>query len=424
MDRSRSASVDDEKFSAASEQSLRLRQISEARAEKAEAIRHACDSHDLKALISHATTEGGLLEDELRQIAWPILLQSDEHARRHSLKPQNELPPHADDDQVQLDVHRSFVYYPNGQYIPVVGCLHRGINADSSPAPEDELSTKKEQLSDLITQVLRNYPRLCYFQGYHDIVQVLLLVLGNQKAAPAMAQLSLFRIRDYMLPSLSPALKHLQLIPAIIETTDPALRRHLGNIQPFFALAATLTLYAHDIQEYSDIARLFDFLLAREPVVTIYLFAAIILSRKKELLEIPVEEPEMLHFTLSKLPCPLDLDSHILNTAQLFTDHPPESLPFGAWKRIPRYSVLKTSRNPFHKYTVEEAMQLFDQQTRQLRNEERRKRAVEFAWSHRRTVGSVALAILVGAASIYIRKKGLDTSIWAFVGRIYAAIKS
>lgn len=290
-------------------------------------------------------------------------------------------------------------------------------------APEDDLSEKKEQLSDLITQILRNYPMLCYFQGYHDIVQVLLLVLGNKEAAPAMAQISLFRIRDYMLPSLSPAIKHLQLIPAIIETSDPALRRHLSHIQPFFALAATLTLYAHDIQEYSDIARLFDFLLAREPVVTIYLFAAIILSRKKELLEIPVEEPEMLHFTLSKLPCPLDLDSHILKAAQLFKDHPPETLPFGAWKHIPGCSVLKTSRGPSHKYTVDEAVQLFHQQTRRLRKEERRKQALEYAWKHRRAAGSVALAILVGAASIYIRKKGFDTSIWTYVGWLQAVFK-
>lgn len=264
---------------------------------------------------------------------------------------------------------------------------------------------------------------LCYFQGYHDIVQVLLLVLGSKEAAPAMAQISLFRIRDYMLPSLSPAVKHLQLIPAIIETSDPALRRHLSNIQPFFALAATLTLYAHDIQEYSDIARLFDFLLAREPVVTIYLFAAIILSRKKELLEIPVEEPEMLHFTLSKLPCPLDLDSHILSAAQLFKDHPPETLPFGVWKHIPGCSVLKTSRDPSHKYTVDDAVRLFHQQARRLRNEERRKQALELAWKHRRAAGSVALAILVGAASIYIRKKGFETSIWTYVGWLQAVFK-
>ncbi|KAJ5503458.1 hypothetical protein N7463_006332 [Penicillium fimorum] len=374
-----------------------------ARAEKARAIRKACAVRDVEALAVYATSEGGLLEDELRQLAWPVLLRCDEQRQQFDTVTHTELLRHADEEQVELDVNRSFVYYPK--------------------APEEEMLKKKQQLSNLITQVLREYPMLCYFQGYHDIVQVLLLVLGEKQAVPAVAQISLFRIRDYMLPSLSPAVKHLHLIPAIIETTDPDLRRHLGNIEPFFALAATLTLYAHDIQEYSDISRLFDFLLAREPVVAIYLFAAMILSRKKELLEIPANEPEMLHFTLSKLPCPLDLDGHILHAARLFEDHPPETLPLGAWKHIPWCSVLKTSRDPHNKYTAEDAIYLFEKQSQQIRSEERRKRALDFLWSHRRSVGSVALAILVGAASFYIRKRGLDTSIWSYFGRIQRAIQ-
>lgn len=43
--------------------------LSSLRAEKAEAIRRACTSRDLDALVEHATSEGGLLDDELRQIA-------------------------------------------------------------------------------------------------------------------------------------------------------------------------------------------------------------------------------------------------------------------------------------------------------------------------------------------------------------------
>ncbi|KAJ5367650.1 hypothetical protein N7541_001591 [Penicillium brevicompactum] len=385
--------------------SAREQNILETRAKKAIAIRQACASRDVEALIRYATSEGGLLEDELRQIAWPVLLRCDDTFRDLNLAYSPELPHHGEEDQVELDVNRSFVYYPKD-------------------VPVEELQTRKKELSNLITKVLREFPMLCYFQGYHDIVQVLLLVLGEKKALPAVAQISLFRIRDYMLPSLSPAVKHLHLIPAIIETTDPGLRHHLGNIQPFFALAATLTLYAHDIQEYSNIARLFDFLLAREPVVAIYLFAAMILSRKKELLEIPEDEPEMLHFTLSKLPSPLDLDGHILRATQLFEDHPPESLPLGAWKQIPWCSVLKTSRDRYSNSTVKDAVYLFDKQSQQIRNEERKQKALGFLWKNRRSLGSIALAILVGAASIYVRKKGLDSSIWSYIGRIQKTLHS
>lgn len=49
--------------------SLRSQERASAKAEKAEAIRQACNSHDLEALASLATSEGGLMEDELRQVA-------------------------------------------------------------------------------------------------------------------------------------------------------------------------------------------------------------------------------------------------------------------------------------------------------------------------------------------------------------------
>lgn len=78
-----------------------------------------------------------------------------------------------------------------------------------------------------------------------------------------------------MLPSLSAAISHLQLLPSILHASDPVLCKHVEGTQPFFALAATLTLYAHDIQEYGDIARLFDFLLAHEAVVSVYLYAEV-----------------------------------------------------------------------------------------------------------------------------------------------------
>ncbi|KAL4881250.1 rab-GTPase-TBC domain-containing protein [Aspergillus karnatakaensis] len=373
-------------------------------ARKSEEIRKACELYDIDALISHAASEGGFLRDELRRIAWPLLLQSHQNTQENTLSPVDDLPPHRDEEQVQLDVNRSFVYYPE--------------------CPEDELMSKKSELSRVIKQVLRNYPTLCYFQGYHDIVQVLLLVLGEKQSAPAIARLSLLRIRDYMLPSLSPAVKHLRLIPAIIKTADGELYRRISSVQPFFALSATLTLYAHDIQEYSDIARLFDFLLAWEPVVSIYLFVAIVLSRRKELLEIPEDEPEMLHFTLSKLPQPLDLEGLISRSLQLYHDHPPESLPSGAWRMIPSCSVLKTSRDIFKPQSMITAVEYFQKQTSKLRSEERNEKLAGFLWSHRRTIGTVAIAVFVGAMSIWLRKRGLDSSILSYVDRFKYAFQS
>ena len=244
---------------------------------------------------------------------------------------------------------------------------------------------------------------LCYFQGFHDIVQVFLLVLGKDDAPLAASHLALLKIRDFMLPSLSPSLAHLQLLPAILLAEDAELCKHLSQTQPYFALAATLTLYAHEIEEYGDIARLFDFLLAQEAVVSLYLFAQIILSRKEELLEIPADEPEMLHFTLSKIPKPHELDGLNDKAVRSFANHPPENLPLHAWSKVSPLSVLKTSRGKNAARTLQEGRNLFAAQATQLKQLELRKRAFQFMWKHRRPAGSIGLAIMVGIISFSLR---------------------
>lgn len=161
--------------------------------------------------------------------------------------------------------------------------IHRTLDPTSrnltrSDESQEQIKVRRRELSDLIVGVLRRHPLLCYFQGYHDIIQVFLLVLGAEQTEKLIARLSLLRIRDFMLPTLAGAEAHLHLLPAILYVADSELHKHLLGATfptPFFALAPTLTLYAHDIEEYGDIARLFDFLLASEAVVPIYLFAVV-----------------------------------------------------------------------------------------------------------------------------------------------------
>ena len=196
-----------------------------------------------------------------------------------------ELPEHREEGQVELDVNRSFVYYPTGRcmcpywkkgkinisWAAVTDKSHQWLDES-----DKRIDARKQELSNVITETLRRHPLLCYFQGYHDIMQVLLLVLGAEAAPAAAARLSLLRTRDFMLPTMTGALSHLQLLPAILKAADAELFDHLSETAPFyFALPATLTLYAHEIQEYGDIARLFDYLLTNEAVVSIYLYATV-----------------------------------------------------------------------------------------------------------------------------------------------------
>lgn len=285
---------------------------------------------------------------------------------------------------------RSFIYYPNDR-------------------SEKHIEIRKQQLSNLILEVLRRHPQLHYFQGFHDIVQVLLLVLGSDDSPLAVRRLSLLRIRDFMLPTISTAVTHLNLLPAILFAADRTLYHHLLPTNPFFALSATLTLYAHNIEHYSDIARLFDFLLAHDASTSIYLFASIILLRREELLAIDGrEEPEILQFTLQKLPQPLDLENLIVRTVRLKTQHPPEKLPFGAWRRVSRYSVLKTTRdvNALRSQTLEHGEELFEKQARELRRQQVIQHIVKTvrktAWTYRRPAAFLSLTIAVAGVAWWL----------------------
>ncbi|GAB1737307.1 hypothetical protein NU219Hw_g1233t1 [Hortaea werneckii] len=372
--------------------------LSQTQEDKVGSIRQACVARNLDRLREFATSKGGLITDEVRRTAWPILLgcDQDQHQAPYA-KEWTSLPQHRDEDQVQLDVNRSFVYYP------------KSMCYDSDEVRDE----RKHELLALISATLRQHPHLHYFQGYHDIVQVLLLVLGLDAAAPAAARLSLLHIRDFMLPTMAGTEPHLRLFKHVIYAVDPALAQHLQEVEPFFALAATLTLYAHEIEEYGDIARLFDFLLANEAVMPLYLYAAIVITRKKELFEFGADEPEMLHAILSKMPKPLDLDSLILRASEMFVHHPPEKLPGRAWSRISPNSVLKTTHadpQQLVQQTLEDGERMFQRQAAEIQRTEARQRQIMHArWlfrKYKRPAAYTATAVLVAVTALLIGRGG------------------
>ncbi|KAL6858488.1 rab-GTPase-TBC domain-containing protein [Trichoderma novae-zelandiae] len=381
---------------------------------KTSEILAACTWRDATRLRALAESDGGLLADSLRQAAWPILLGASPPTDETKQEKQDgddglaytdgsgsgaggdwkDLPRHRDEDQVQLDVNRSFVHYPSDQ-------------------SEPELHKRKRELSDLIVEVLRRHPYLCYFQGYHDICQVFLLVLEPAARAPLVARLSVLRIRDFMLPSLSATTAQLRLIPDILARADPELRRHLSSIEPFYALAGTLTMYSHNIERYSDIARLFDVILAREPTFSIYLFSQIVIDRREEILEI--DEPDMLQVILGRVPPELDLDGLIKRAVHLLVDHPPETLR--SWHHISSSSVLKTCRDVDEstRQTLEDGHRFFEKQAKEIQWQELRMGVRRKLWVYRRPVKYVGAAIMVGVVAFYLRRNpSLVQYIWSF----------
>jgi hypothetical protein len=222
-----------------------------------------------------------------------------------------------------------------------------------------------------------------------------------------------------MLPTLAPSLAQLRLIPSIIQAVDSKLYNHLPLTQPFFAIPGILTMYAHDIQEYGDISRIFDVLLAREAVFSVYMFAQIVLQRANELFEIPSDEPEMLHSVLSKLPKPLKLEQLIADTIKLFEKYPPESLQ--TWGRISTSSALKTARWPeqTRTQTLEDGKRYFEKQVVELRRAEQREKALKVLWKYRKPVRTVVLAVTIGLLSVWLRKSTGPSGVFGAFWRLW-----
>ena len=229
-----------------------------------------------------------------------------------------------------------------------------------------------------------------------------MLVLEPPWRAKVVARLSILRIRDFMLPSLGPTTSQLRLLPDLLGKADPKLRRHIATIEPFYALAGTLTMYAHNIEAYHDIARLFDVFLAREPVFTIYVFAQIVMGRRDEILDI--DEPDMLQVVLAKVPRNMDLDVLIANSVTLFDRYPPESLR--SWRCISSASVLKTARgvSVFTKQTLEAGHAYFQQQVKDIRWADMQDRVKMALWRYRRPARAFGIAIAVAALAFYLRR--------------------
>ncbi|GES75507.1 TBC1 domain family member 20-like [Rhizophagus clarus] len=243
-------------------------------------------------------TRGGLVNNGLRRLCWPLLL----HYETYDKKDIQE--EHKDERQVLLDVDRSFVYYPKG-------------------ISNAEKKQKQSELNDVIVGILRRHPNLAYYQGFHDICSVLLLVLGNKEAAiKAGENIAMFLLRDAMLDSLEPIMRQLTLLNTLIRLEDQAVADFLenSNTLPYFCLSWVITWCSHDVRDFSKVARLFDFFISSDPLISIYLSARVVIHRRKELLTLECDSA-IVHTFLAKFPQYIDMDELISKTIEMYNKY-------------------------------------------------------------------------------------------------------
>ncbi|KTW28337.1 GTPase-activating protein GYP8 [Pneumocystis jirovecii RU7] len=296
--------------------------------------------NDIVKLRNYGAQGIGFKNNDLRKKIWNILICPENESLNHQVH-WELLPVHKDENQVQLDVDRSFIYYP-------INSTHK------------ELKKKKKELKSLILEILRKHPTLNYFQGYHNIAQVFLLCVGKKDAVKLLEYISLTRIRDFFLPSLSPILDHLELIKSIIFKKDQELGEHVANVPSHFALASYLTWFSYKTKHFEDILKVFDFILATDTIMIIYIYAAvslysfitdtkireIIIQQKNQILNITKEETDILHKVLANFTQKCPSKSILQEAISLRENIPPYIL--SNWKYTLKYSCIKDFGKKYH----------------------------------------------------------------------------
>ncbi|KAJ2083928.1 GTPase-activating protein gyp8 [Coemansia sp. RSA 988] len=291
---------------------------------RATRIAQAVAGRDLTALKRLARTGDGLQTTAQRRQAWPLLLNfrslTGDDGRRSGA--------HQDESQVELDVRRTS--------LPVSSEIRRS---------ETAVRRRQVQLQTVVQGVLRTHPWLRYYQGFHELALTFLCVFGSERpATEAVRMTALFFVRDAMGSGLEDVMQQLQLLYVLLEQTIPAVHALLVDVDvpPFFAISWVLTWFAHDINDFADICRIYDFLIVSPPMQVVYMAAAMIAQNQHEILAYE-HDFAAIHTGLVALPKTIvDWLPVIEESDRLQREYPATRLQLLGDSRLPRLSAVST----------------------------------------------------------------------------------
>ncbi|GAM22810.1 hypothetical protein SAMD00019534_059850 [Acytostelium subglobosum LB1] len=281
-----------------------ITEVDRKKAKKITAIRQCLQRVpvDVEGLRRCSVTEFGFVNNDIRTSVWPILLDINQSK---IINHESAIIEHKDTDQVTKDVERSMWRFTKGK---------------------SKLREKKRaELTRIINAILSLYPQLHYFQGYHEIGSILLMVTNERLSFAMLERLSLNHIGDSMRPSFSEVSKILNLLFPLLSFVDKQTHQFIVNseVQPMFAISWLITWFAHNFEELEPTARLFDFFLASHPLIPLYF--SLITYLKKDLLKLECAYDTVHHY-FSNLPDDLPLDLLIQQTQKLYDKIPPKKL--------------------------------------------------------------------------------------------------
>ncbi|XP_065162885.1 TBC1 domain family member 20 [Atheta coriaria] len=262
-----------------------------------------------------AIEEYGLVNDDLRRQVWPLLLEVDPNGSE-KVPSLRDLSDHAEYNQVVLDVNRSLKRFPPG-------------------IPYKQRLALQDQLTVLILRVIMKYPNLRYYQGYHDVAITFLLVVGEAVSFRIMERLSTDHLEECMEATMEKTSYRLNYIYPLIKRVDKQLHDRLDNamLGTMFALPWYLTWFGHSLNQYRDVVRLYDFFLASDKLMPLYVAAALVLERKVEIFECDADMA-MIHCLLSTIPDNLNFEHVLHRASEMYQSYPPEKVEKDVKKRV------------------------------------------------------------------------------------------
>eukprot|EP00590_Aulacoseira_subarctica_P011711 CAMPEP_0172426408 /NCGR_PEP_ID=MMETSP1064-20121228/37262_1 /TAXON_ID=202472 /ORGANISM="Aulacoseira subarctica , Strain CCAP 1002/5" /LENGTH=490 /DNA_ID=CAMNT_0013169987 /DNA_START=279 /DNA_END=1748 /DNA_ORIENTATION=+ len=249
---------------------------------------------DLWRLRELALSDGGLLDDVIRRVAWPKLVGIDRYTDPAVIENQGAtsdlifkpnssgIPSLKEMDQVQRDVVRCTWHLLSYDQRRI--WRGRSGSKEKSDKIASLLRKKQRRLGHLINMILQDGAgSLKYYQGYHDVSSVFLNILGTCGLGLTKATLykvSLSHFREPMRESFHEIICVLRLtIFPLLAKFHPKLHDHLARagMEPFFALSWVLSWFSHDVKDSRVASRMFDAFIVAHPLFPIYVSVAMIL---------------------------------------------------------------------------------------------------------------------------------------------------
>lgn len=254
----------------------------------------------------------GFIDNELRKKVWPILLGCDEFDNNEYLINND----HNYYEQIKKDTIRSMHHFD------ITKCY--SIN---------RRQREQETLERILNGIFGKNLDLHYTQGFHDMCSVFYIVCGENLGLKLSENLAKRHMRDLVRDNMNVYQFILKLLFPLLSLIDNELYNKLvieSKVSSIFALSWLLTWFAHNIETFNDITRLYDFFLSTHPLMPLYFTCSILMDEnyvRSKLLNINNLDQGKLHEFFQKYDWnDINFDLLIIKSDKIFNKYPPHDL--------------------------------------------------------------------------------------------------